>query len=108
MVILGALIVIACLIGIVAAWLVPELHVAGRVAATALVAVAAWTVWWGLLFFQVVRLDPILRLLNVDRLDAVTQPLVFLGPPLVAAAAFAAVMSQRRRRARDGNRRGRV
>ena len=106
MVMLGALIAVACLIGIVGAWLNPELRDAGLFAATVLVAIVAWMAWWGLLFFQVVRLDPILRLLAVDRLNATTQPIVFLGPPLVVAAGFAVVMLQRRRQARSRERRG--
>lgn len=104
MLMLGALLMVACLIGIAGARLFPELRIAGLVAATGLVAIVAWVAWWGLLFFQVVRIDPMLRLLNVYRFDSIGRTVVFLGPPLVAAGAFAAAMSRRRSRGQDGNR----
>ena len=95
---LGALLLIACLGGMFGGWAVPKLRIAGLIASTALVGVTAWVIWWGLLFFQVVRIDPMLRRLNIYRLHSITRALVFLGPPLVTAAAFAAVASGRRRR----------
>jgi len=67
-------------------------------AAALLIGVAAWVIWWGLLFFQVVRIDPLLRSLNVYRLDALGRFLVFLAPPLLMAAAFVAGALRRRRR----------
>jgi hypothetical protein len=103
---LGALIVIALLGAMIAGWFVPELRVAGLIAATALVGVAAWVVWWGLLYFQVVRIDPMLQRLNIYRPDTATSLLVFLGPPALTTAVFAAVVVRRRRR-RNRNVRGR-
>jgi len=94
----GTLIVITCVVVICGAWLIPKLRTASLVATTVLVGVAAWMLWWGLLFFQVVRLDSLLRLLNIYRLDSVTRAVVFLGPPLLAAAAFAAIASRWRGR----------
>ena len=93
---LAVVILIACLIGIGGGWVFPKLRLAGLVASVVLVAVTAWVIWWGLLFFQIVRLDPILRALNIDRLGPLTRALVFLGPPTLAAAAFAVAALMRR------------
>jgi hypothetical protein len=93
---LAVLLLIACLISMGGGWLFPKLRAVDLVASVVLVGVVAWVIWWGLLFFQIVRLDPILRHLNITPLGTFTRPLIFLGPPIVAAAAFAVVALMRR------------
>jgi hypothetical protein len=85
---------------IVAARRLPALRVVGLIASTGLVALAAWMIWSALLFFQVVRIDPLLRRLGVYRLEQPWAGLLFLGPPMVAAAVFALLVSRRWRRDR--------
>jgi len=94
----GVLILLACAGAICGGWVLPELRTAGLAAAALLIGVAAWVIWWGLLFFQVVRIDPLLRSLNVYRLDALGRFLVFVAPPLLIAAAFVAGALLRSRR----------
>jgi hypothetical protein len=94
MVALGAWLIAACLSAIVLAWFVPALRMFGLVAGIVVVYVVAWMVWWGLLFLQVVRMDPVLQWLGVYRLHAPWTALVFLVPPIVPAAAFALVAAR--------------
>jgi hypothetical protein len=91
---LSAWLIVSCLTGILLGWFVPELRAIGLVVTTVFVYVAGWIVWWGLLFFQVVRIDPILQWLGIYRLYAPWTALVFLAPPIVPAAAFALVVAR--------------
>ena len=49
--------------------------------------IAAWVVWWFAVFFQIVRLDPIVQSFGADNSTAWFRFLV-LAPPLLAGVVF--------------------
>jgi hypothetical protein len=91
----AGLLLVLCVCAIVIGLKVPALALVGIVARSVLVAVAAWAIWWGLLFLQVVRIDPLMRRLGLDRLEPPWIALIFFGPPLAAAVAFGLVAAWR-------------
>ena len=93
---IAVVILIACVGAIAGGWMTPRARIGLLAASFVLVFALAWAIWWSLLFFQIVSLDAILAMLNIPRLGPLTRPLVFLGPPFLAAAAFAAVLAVRR------------
>ena len=97
MVTLGAVIVGAALAAVLAGSLVPRLRAAAVAGATLLVGIVASIVWWALLFFQIVRIDPMMQRLNIPRLGTVGTLVVFLGPAALTAALFAVFASRPRR-----------
>ena len=69
-------------------WAEPWARVLLLVANAALVAFAAWVVWFALLFTGTVRLDWLLRRLGQRRFDDAWTRIVFFTPPLVAAVVY--------------------
>ena len=88
---LAGLLLVICFCAIVLSLKVPELGLVGVIAKSVLVAVASWAVWGGLLFLQVVRIDPLMRWLGLYRLEQPWAALIVFGPPVVVAAAFGLV-----------------
>jgi hypothetical protein len=95
MVTAGALLIAVCIVAIALGWLVPRLRVLALTASAALIFLIGLLVWWGLLFLQVVRIDPLLAALGVYRLDPPWNQLLLLGPPAMPALAFALVIAGR-------------
>lgn len=95
MVTLGVSLIVVCIVAIIAGWLVPTLRVLALIASAALIFLMSLVVWWGLVFFRVVPIDPLLAALGVDRLDPPWIQLLLLGPPSVPAVAFALVVAGR-------------
>lgn len=58
-------------------------------------ALAAWFVWYALWSMQIVPVDSLLRSVGVYQLEGPWFRLIFLGPPLLAAALFATVLWKR-------------
>ena len=97
----AGLLLVLCVCAIVIGSKVPELGLVGIVAKSVLVAVAAWAIWWGLVFLQVVRIDALMRRLGLYRLEQPWVALFFFGPPFAAAVAFGLAAAWR---VRAGNR----
>ena len=99
---------VLCLAGIVAGRAVPALRRVSLIMATVLVAFVAWISWSVLLMAGLVPLDPLLERLGIAGLEQ--QPwwptALFLGPPIVVAVAFGALVWRLLRPgSRDGRRR---
>jgi hypothetical protein len=95
MVTVGVSLIAACVVAIVLGRLVPRLRVLALSAGAALIFLIGLVVWWGLLFLQVVRIDPLLAGLGVDRLEPPWIQLFLLGPPSMPALAFMLVIAGR-------------
>lgn len=95
MVTVGVSLIAACVVAIALGWLVPRLRVLALTASAALIFLIGLVVWWGLLFLQVVPIDPLLAALGVHRLDPPWIQLLLLGPPSMPALAFALVIAGR-------------
>jgi len=94
---IAVVVLIACMGVIAGAWIAPRARAGLLAASFVLVFAVAWAVWWGLLFFQIVSLDSLLAMLKIQRLGPLSRVCVFLGPPLLAAVAFVAVLGVRGR-----------
>lgn len=92
---LGSWLVACCVVAIALGLLVSRLRAVAIVAGALLVLLVGLVVWWGLLFFQVVRLDVLLNALGIYRLDPPWFLVVLLVPPLVPAVAFGLFLARR-------------
>jgi hypothetical protein len=95
MVTLGTWLVAGCVLAIVLGRLVPRFRAVAIIAGAMLVLLFGLVVWWGLLFFQVVRLDVLLNALGIYRLEPPWFQVVLLVPPLVPAVAFGLFLAAR-------------